>query len=503
MSSIIAQQAKLDLEFFSMRKGWRLVNATGESILERLRENLHFRLSWMLLLSLPAIQHFSPLFIMDKKKKFDLNLEIFRDIFQICPRVHDQNFDNLPTDEDIMSFFKKLGHTREIKSNTDKVKRPAKKSTNAPIAGVVIREKGSDSEHKIDENETSFESDQEENEEDVKDDEEEKDDEIVITPSNSTDDEDETNVEDKAEGDEDKEIYYTTSQFNNGVDVRLNEPVNTNEGLIQKEDIPTTDAEIVSPMDVHVHHEIFPPQMQKLFLQWMFMSIMKVSALEKEVVELKKDDLLNTQVTALVDEHLDSRLGATRDEFLSYLSASITTRITKQVKIQLPQILQKEVLIKSYNLKKSIFSTYDKVYSLKRSRKDKDKDEDPSTGSDRGTKSQSKSSRKSVHVEEPEFEVADSDMPQDHEENLGKVDKEPKGKVASKRDWFTKPKQPQEPINPDWKVGKTSQQGPTQTWLMTLASSANKPSKTFDELIRTHIDFSAYIMNGLKITNIT
>ncbi|GJU41414.1 hypothetical protein Tco_1194371 [Tanacetum coccineum] len=69
----------------------------------------------------------------------------------------------------------------------------------------------------------------------------------------------------------------------------------------------------------------------------------RVSALEKEVVELKKDDLLNTQVTALVDEHLDSRLGATRDEFMSYLSASITARITEQVKIQLPQILPKEV----------------------------------------------------------------------------------------------------------------------------------------------------------------
>ncbi|GKG26375.1 hypothetical protein Tco_0399521, partial [Tanacetum coccineum] len=62
----------------------------------------------------------------------------------------------------------------------------------------------------------------------------------------------------------------------------------------------------------------------------------RVTTLEKEVVELKKDDLLNTQVTALVDEHLDSRLGATRDEFMSYLLASITTRITKQVKIQLP-----------------------------------------------------------------------------------------------------------------------------------------------------------------------
>ncbi|GJX87849.1 hypothetical protein Tco_0339863 [Tanacetum coccineum] len=69
----------------------------------------------------------------------------------------------------------------------------------------------------------------------------------------------------------------------------------------------------------------------------------RVTTLEKEVAELKKNDPLNTQVTALVDEHLDSRLGATRDEFMNYHSASITARITEQVKIQLPQILPKEV----------------------------------------------------------------------------------------------------------------------------------------------------------------
>ncbi|GKG17688.1 hypothetical protein Tco_0371986, partial [Tanacetum coccineum] len=42
-----------------------------------------------------------------------------------------------------------------------------------------------------------------------------------------------------------------------------------------------------------------------------------VTTLENEVAELKKNDPLNTQVTALVDEHLDSRLGATREEFMS------------------------------------------------------------------------------------------------------------------------------------------------------------------------------------------
>ncbi|GKE02373.1 hypothetical protein Tco_1390356 [Tanacetum coccineum] len=61
----------------------------------------------------------------------------------------------------------------------------------------------------------------------------------------------------------------------------------------------------------------------------------RVTTLEKEVVELKKDPL-HTQVTALVDDHLDARLGATRDEFMNHLYASITTRIIEQVMIQLP-----------------------------------------------------------------------------------------------------------------------------------------------------------------------
>ncbi|GJR36539.1 hypothetical protein Tco_1212223 [Tanacetum coccineum] len=119
-----------------------------------------------------------------------------------------------------------------------------------------------------------------------------------------------------------------------------------------------------------------------------------------------------------------------------------------------------EGLKKSYDLDKTLFSTYDKAYSLKRSQKDKD--EDPFVGSDRGLKkrktskdaesakgpkakesqsgspkgdkSQPKSSGKSVQSEEPEFEVADSDTPQDQEENLGNDDVEPKEKVASKRD---------------------------------------------------------------------
>ncbi|GKD81600.1 hypothetical protein Tco_1348439 [Tanacetum coccineum] len=166
-----------------------------------------------------------------------------------------------------------------------------------------------------------------------------------------------------------------------------------------------------------------------------------------------------------------------------------------------------EGLIKSYDLDKTIFSTYGKVYSLKRSRKDKDKDEDPSAGSDRGLKKRktSKDAEPTKGPKAKESQSGSSKGDKSQSKSFGKSvqSEEPEFEVASKHDWFTKPTKPQEPTDPDWNVGKTPQQGKNQSWLMTLASSAEKPSKTFDELMSTPIDFSAFIMNGLKINNLT
>ncbi|GKF74223.1 hypothetical protein Tco_0220555, partial [Tanacetum coccineum] len=60
-------------------------------------------------------------FKMDKRKRFKLNLEIFRDIFKICPRVQGQDFDALLNDEEIVSFLRDLGQTGEINSLKDVV----------------------------------------------------------------------------------------------------------------------------------------------------------------------------------------------------------------------------------------------------------------------------------------------------------------------------------------------------------------------------------------------
>ncbi|GJY90586.1 hypothetical protein Tco_0505782 [Tanacetum coccineum] len=167
-------------------------------------------------------------------------------------------------------------------------------------------------------------------------------------------------------------------------------------------------------------------------------------------------------------------------------------------------------LKKSYALDKYFFYSYD-VYSLKRGQKDKDKDEDPFAGSNQGLKKR-KLSKDAKPTTEPKKKDSTSgsskgtkSQPKSSEGNLGDNEDEPRDETASRHDWFKKPTPPQEPTDLDWNVGKTTKEGPTQNWLMTLAASTStdKSLKDFDELMSTPIDFSGYILNGLKIENLT
>ncbi|GKA35580.1 hypothetical protein Tco_0722071 [Tanacetum coccineum] len=139
---------------------------------------------------------------------------------------------------------------------------------------------------------------------------------------------------------------------------------------------------------------------------------------------------------------------------------------------------------------------------LSRSRKDKDKDEDPPArsdqGSSKGSKSQPKSSGKSVQAEEPVFEIADTKMPQDQG---GDTKDQPNVEATPMNDWFKKPDRPPTP-NPDWNATKSFDSRPPQKWLGKIAQ-AEKPPLTFDEMMSTPIDFSAYVMHNLKIDNLT
>ncbi|GJX71606.1 hypothetical protein Tco_0308777 [Tanacetum coccineum] len=445
---------------------------------------------------------------------------------------------------------------------------------------------GNDEDDNNNEQESSDESSKQENESEEQESDLEQDEESDDDDQEEEEfDQENESEDDEMKSDEEQGMDDTTDQFDDDADARLEEPTETATGIVQGEgndtemteaqqgnenlettqeqvvedahvtistipkktevpvtsssrssdlaskflnflDIPQTDAEIVSPLDVHVHHEV--PRTQAPTLLTIPVSVIpesspvfinipqsshtftptpiqatptppptiettnplsnlldfslvfrfndRITTLEKEVADLKKDPL-HTQVTSLVDSHLDTRLGETREEFMNFLSESLTARIKEQVKDQLPQILPQEVSnFAPPVIEKLIKESRDEVTLAK-----------------------------SVQSEEPVFEVADSDMPQDQAENLGDNEDEPKDETVSRRDWFKKPTPPQEPTDPDWNVGKTTKEGPTQTWLMNLAASnpTDKSLKDFDELMSTPIDFSSFVLNGLKIQNLT
>ncbi|GKF52783.1 hypothetical protein Tco_0159693 [Tanacetum coccineum] len=52
-------------------------------------------------------------------KKHILNLDQFRDILQICPKVGNEKFEEPPLEKEILAFLASLGHSREIRKITD------------------------------------------------------------------------------------------------------------------------------------------------------------------------------------------------------------------------------------------------------------------------------------------------------------------------------------------------------------------------------------------------
>nr|GEV07826.1 hypothetical protein [Tanacetum cinerariifolium] len=53
------------------------------------------------------------------KKKFSLDVEIFREILQMCPKIPGQEFEDLPLEHDILSFIRDLRHSGDIIYITD------------------------------------------------------------------------------------------------------------------------------------------------------------------------------------------------------------------------------------------------------------------------------------------------------------------------------------------------------------------------------------------------
>nr|GEX59239.1 hypothetical protein [Tanacetum cinerariifolium] len=73
-----------------------------------------------------TVYHHSIRFKMDNKKHI-FNLEYFREMLHICPRLPGHTFDELPFEEEILAFLRFLRHSGEIRRLTDVEHKDAKK----------------------------------------------------------------------------------------------------------------------------------------------------------------------------------------------------------------------------------------------------------------------------------------------------------------------------------------------------------------------------------------
>ncbi|GJR50523.1 hypothetical protein Tco_1401044 [Tanacetum coccineum] len=190
-----------------------------------------------------------------------------------------------------------------------------------------------------------------------------------------------------------------------------------------------------------------------------------------------------------------------------------------------------KALVEAYESNKLILDTYGDTVSFKRRRDDEDKDEEPSAGSNRGSKkrragkelestsapkektskttgkttdrskSQHKSAGESAHTEEPMHTDKDLEEPAHQEFDIGATEEQSDEETSQHPDWFQKPAKHPTPDR-DWNKTLPAVHGPVQPWLSNLAREEG-PRESFDELMDTPLDFSAFMMNRLKIDTLT
>ncbi|GJR58394.1 hypothetical protein Tco_1500556 [Tanacetum coccineum] len=223
--------------------------------------------------------------------------------------------------------------------------------------------------------------------------------------------------------------------------------------FLNLDNVPPTDTEVVSMINVKVRHEepsTHTPPLLNIPVTKSFRSY--TTEFEKTAKDDRKRyiDLVEKSVKEIIKDEVKSQLP-------QILPKEISDFATPMIQSTIIESLENVVLAKSssqpqstyettaslteFELKEILLDKFEKTYSLKRDREDKDKDKYPPAGSDqglkkrktskdvepsrgfnskesissssKGSKSQSKSSGKSAKAEELVFETADTEMPQD------------------------------------------------------------------------------------------
>nr|GEV95514.1 hypothetical protein [Tanacetum cinerariifolium] len=165
-----------------------------------------------------------------------------------------------------------------------------------------------------------------------------------------------------------------------------------------------------------------------------------------------------------------------------------------------------KALVEAYESDKIILDTYGDTITLKRRRDDDaDKDEEPSARSDWGSKRRRK--ERSQSQQALQRRKLPGALASRHKGlNLDKcrqasADDQPIAEPSQHPEWFSQQKKPPTPDR-DWNKTLSATHESIQPWISDLAKKTNSHS-SFNELMDTPVDFSAFMMNRLKVDTLT
>ncbi|GJT24205.1 hypothetical protein Tco_0894142 [Tanacetum coccineum] len=160
-----------------------------------------------------------------------------------------------------------------------------------------------------------------------------------------------------------------------------------------------------------------------------------------------------------------------------------------------------KALVDAYETDKDILATYEDAVTFKRRQDDEDDDEEPSAGSNRGSKR-----RKSGKEPESTNALKDKTSKSTGSSKEGfKSKTRSTSKSAQAEEQVHTIKDLEEPAHQEFNTGFTENQPVDETTQLpdcTLAQNED-PRESFNELIDTLLDFSAFVLNQLKVDTLT
>nr|GEX60508.1 hypothetical protein [Tanacetum cinerariifolium] len=161
-------------------------------------------------------------------------------------------------------------------------------------------------------------------------------------------------------------------------------------------------------------------------------------------------------------------------------------------------------LVEAYESDKIILDTYKDTVTLKRCQSTsapKEKATKTTRKSTHGSKSNQKTASESAPAEEPMHITQDLEEPSHQEFKTGVVDDQPIAEASQQPKCFQQKKKPSTPDRA-WNKTLPATHRSIQPWINNLAKQADSRS-SFNELMDTPVDFSAFLMNRLKVDTLT